>query len=584
MTKEVCSNIGLWLLLTLLIGNYVVNLEASHHVYKRLTQSTNTKSPSVNQPYRTGFHFQPPKNWMNDPNGPMIYKGIYHLFYQWNPKGAVWGNIVWAHSTSTDLINWDPHPPAIFPSAPFDINGCWSGSATILPNGKPVILYTGIDPKNQQVQNIAEPKNLSDPYLREWKKSPLNPLMAPDAVNGINASSFRDPTTAWLGQDKKWRVIIGSKIHRRGLAITYTSKDFLKWEKSPEPLHYDDGSGMWECPDFFPVTRFGSNGVETSSFGEPNEILKHVLKISLDDTKHDYYTIGTYDRVKDKFVPDNGFKMDGTAPRYDYGKYYASKTFFDSAKNRRILWGWTNESSSVEDDVEKGWSGIQTIPRKIWLDRSGKQLIQWPVREVERLRTKQVKNLRNKVLKSGSRLEVYGVTAAQADVEVLFKVRDLEKADVIEPSWTDPQLICSKMNVSIKSGLGPFGLMVLASKNLEEYTSVYFRIFKARQNSNKYVVLMCSDQSRSSLKEDNDKTTYGAFVDINPHQPLSLRALIDHSVVESFGGKGRACITSRVYPKLAIGKSSHLFAFNYGYQSVDVLNLNAWSMNSAQIS
>lgn len=289
----------------------------------------------------------------------MIYKGIYHLFYQWNPKGAVWGNIVWAHSTSTDLINWDPHPPAIFPSAPFDINGCWSGSVTILPNGKPVILYTGIDPKNQQVQNIAEPKNLSDPYLREWTKSPLNPLMAPDAVNGINASSFRDPTTAWLGQDKKWRVIIGSKIHRRGLAITYTSKDFLKWEKSPEPLHYDDGSGMWECPDFFPVTRFGSKGVETSSFGEPNEILKHVLKVSLDDTKHDYYTIGTYDRVKDKFVPENGFKMDGTAPRYDYGKYYASKTFYDSAKNRRILWGWTNESSSVEDDVEKGWSGIQ---------------------------------------------------------------------------------------------------------------------------------------------------------------------------------------------------------------------------------
>lgn len=66
MTKEVvCSNIGLWLLFTLLIGNYVVNLEASHYVYKRLTQSTNTKSPSVNQPYRTGFHFQPPKNWMN---------------------------------------------------------------------------------------------------------------------------------------------------------------------------------------------------------------------------------------------------------------------------------------------------------------------------------------------------------------------------------------------------------------------------------------------------------------------------------------------------------------------------------------
>ena len=65
MTKEVNSKIGVWLLFTLIISNYVVDLEASHHVYKRLTQSTNIKSPSVNQPYRTSFHFQPPKNWMN---------------------------------------------------------------------------------------------------------------------------------------------------------------------------------------------------------------------------------------------------------------------------------------------------------------------------------------------------------------------------------------------------------------------------------------------------------------------------------------------------------------------------------------
>lgn len=83
--------------------------------------------------------------------GPMVFKGIYHLFYQWNPKGAVWGNIVWAHSTSKDLVNWTPHNPAIFPSQISDIKGCWSGSATILPGGKPAILYTGIDPYENQV-------------------------------------------------------------------------------------------------------------------------------------------------------------------------------------------------------------------------------------------------------------------------------------------------------------------------------------------------------------------------------------------------------------------------------------------------
>nr|CAD1824724.1 unnamed protein product [Ananas comosus var. bracteatus] len=76
----------------------------------------------------------------------MYYNGVYHLFYQYNPKGAVWGNIVWAHSVSTDLINWLALEPAIHPTEPFDINGCWSGSATILPGNRPVILYTASTP------------------------------------------------------------------------------------------------------------------------------------------------------------------------------------------------------------------------------------------------------------------------------------------------------------------------------------------------------------------------------------------------------------------------------------------------------
>lgn len=57
----------------------------------------------------------------------MIYEGIYHLFYQYNPESAEWGNITWGHSTSTDLVNWTIHPPALLPSDTYDINGCWSG-------------------------------------------------------------------------------------------------------------------------------------------------------------------------------------------------------------------------------------------------------------------------------------------------------------------------------------------------------------------------------------------------------------------------------------------------------------------------
>lgn len=42
---------------------------------------------------RARYHFQPEKNWMNDPNGPVVIDGKLHLFYQYNPFGAVWGNM-----------------------------------------------------------------------------------------------------------------------------------------------------------------------------------------------------------------------------------------------------------------------------------------------------------------------------------------------------------------------------------------------------------------------------------------------------------------------------------------------------------
>lgn len=61
----------------------------------------------------------------------------------------------------------------------------------------------------------------------------------------------------------------------------------------------------------------------------------------------------------DRYIPDNSSADDHTGLRYDYGNFYASKTFFDEAKQRRILWGWSNESDTVKDDIKKGWAGIQ---------------------------------------------------------------------------------------------------------------------------------------------------------------------------------------------------------------------------------
>ncbi|XP_057776146.1 beta-fructofuranosidase, insoluble isoenzyme CWINV3-like [Salvia miltiorrhiza] len=93
----------------------------------------------------------------------MYYNGVYHLFYQYNPYAAVWGNISWAHSVSYNLVDWIHLEPALNPTESYDINGCWSGSATLLAGeGKPLILYTGSDFLGHQVQNLAMPKDLSD--------------------------------------------------------------------------------------------------------------------------------------------------------------------------------------------------------------------------------------------------------------------------------------------------------------------------------------------------------------------------------------------------------------------------------------
>ncbi|KAL9247286.1 hypothetical protein vseg_020732 [Gypsophila vaccaria] len=487
--------------------------------------------------------------------------------------------MVWGHSTSMDLINWTHQPIALTPSHPYDINGCFSGSTTVLPGNRPAILYTGSDTVFNQVQNLALPKNLSDPYLIEWVKVDQNPLMIGTETNGINATSFRDPTTAWLHVDGKWRVIIGTEDNMRGLAVLFTSQDFVTWTKVERPFHSTEDSGVWECPDFFPVyIGTTSLGAETSVIG-PN--VRHVLKVSLYETQYEYYTIGTYDTLKDIYIPDEGSIESDLGLRLDYGKFYASKSFFDDNTGRRIIWGWVNESSTQEDDLKRGWFGLQAIPRTILLDKNGKQLVQWPVTEVEMLRQNQV-DLPAQVIAGGSLIPVLGVTPAQVDVEISFKITNYENVEELDSNWSNPQILCSNNGASIKGGLGPFGLLTLVSNGLDEQTAVYFRVFKGPTN---FVVLMCSDQSKSSLNPTTDKHTYGAFVDIDPVvDELSLRILVDHSIVESFGAKGKSCITARVYPTLAINENASLYAFNNGTNDVMITTLSAWSMKKAVIN
>ena len=76
---------------------------------------------------------------------------------------------------------------------------------------------------------------------------------------------------------------------------------------------------------------------------------------------------------------------------------------------------------------------------------------------------------------------------------MLFKLPEMGNTEEIDPTKVDPQILCSEEYTSQRGTIGPFGLSALASEDQIEQTALFFRIYKA---SNKYIGLMCSDQSR----------------------------------------------------------------------------------------
>ena len=93
--------------------------------------------------HRPIYHFLPPANWMNDPNGLIQWKGQYHLFYQHYPGGAFWSTMHWGTPSApiwfTGRICRSPCAPT--PGSP-DEDGCWSGCA-VNHHGTPTVIYTG---------------------------------------------------------------------------------------------------------------------------------------------------------------------------------------------------------------------------------------------------------------------------------------------------------------------------------------------------------------------------------------------------------------------------------------------------------
>ena len=238
--------------------------------------------------YRPKIHFSAKDFVINDPNGLVYYDGEYHLFHQYNINEQIY----WGHAVSTDLVHWKRLPNAI---APDEIGQIWSGSAVVdEENHRMAAFFTYSEHvTGRQSQGAA----FSYDKGRTWEKYEKNPILTDERPD------FRDPKV-FRYEDKWVMVVTGGDC-----VILYESQDLIHWEKmSSFAGTADDHSGVWECPDLFPMT-----------IGETGEN-RWVLTVSISDgspaggTGMKYF-VGEFDGKSFKTVED---QPEGSW--VDYGK------------------------------------------------------------------------------------------------------------------------------------------------------------------------------------------------------------------------------------------------------------------------
>ncbi len=189
--------------------------------------------------YRPQFHFTAKKNWSNDPNGLVYYEGEYHLFFQHDHSNIEWGNILWGHAVSSDMVNWKQLANAIEPD---ELGMIFSGSGVVdwdntagfqsCKQAAMVSIYTSAG--KPFTQSIA----YSNDRGRTWTKYKKNPVLG--HIIGTN----RDPKVIWHAPRKRWVMALYLDANNYAL---FSSPNLKQWTRLSD-IHLPGSS---ECPDIF---------------------------------------------------------------------------------------------------------------------------------------------------------------------------------------------------------------------------------------------------------------------------------------------------------------------------------------------
>lgn len=327
-----------------------------------------------NSAYRQTYHVQPVTGLSSDPNGFAWHNGVWHLFYQWCPWGAVHGLKYWYHVSSKDLISWKNEGIGLAPDQDYDNKGTHSGSA-ISAGDDLYFFYTG----NHRDDNwVRTPYTCAAVLDESGKPQKLEePLFGP---RDDYSEHQRDPKIVWNEEKQKYYIFIGAQTQDlRGTVLIYESEKLLEgWKFSGELKvpGYENFGGMWECPCIQRIS-----GKDLLLFSPQYTKLPN----RGESTNHNVFLIGHMDYDTLTFTPESEYRY------LDYGfDFYAAQLAANvSDPDKAIIISWIGLPDNHYPTEEEDWEGSMTLPRELHI-KNGK-LVQNPLSEIEQLREAEIK-------------------------------------------------------------------------------------------------------------------------------------------------------------------------------------------------
>ncbi|WP_405057611.1 glycoside hydrolase family 32 protein [Kribbella sp. NBC_01505] len=342
---------------------------------------------------RGQFHFSPRSGWMNDPNAPLYYRGVYHLYFQHAPNALQWDTMHWGHATSTDLVHWQQRPIALDPSIhPGDL---WSGGGVVdcgndsgLKNGDhdPIIVYSG-------TRGVTVFYSLDGGYTFQTYDGGRK-VVVPEGDS-------RDPKVFWDPVSQRWGMVVWSDAGGNGVDF-FSSDDLLHWAFASR----FKAGWLFECPNMIRMPFDGGyQWVLHAGSGE--------------------YYVGDWDGTAFRSDWTTPQKINQTATHAGAG-YYAALNFSNLKGDRVVSMAWQGENyGSI-------WTGNASFPVDLKLRRTadGIRVVSTPVSELDTLRenTRTWKNL--SLDSKAARQLLAGVRVNTYELEAVVDVRDLQRLGI----------------------------------------------------------------------------------------------------------------------------------------------------------